>query len=142
MSQLRHFHLGFNEKENVLLLNHFLDLVTVISIQQQEGLAGTMKRRFNTCKFLETFTCHMLHPEFELCDRMDVLLKPTLPASQRMLYAAYLRRKKVLGNMNTWTNGPCTHFHLSRQFHSLLHILFSSQVAKQTFYLSKDGLIP
>lgn len=65
VSQLSHFHLGFNE-ENVLLLNHFLELVTAISIQCQEGLTGTMKRCFNTCKFLETFTCHMLNLEFEL----------------------------------------------------------------------------
>lgn len=34
------------------------------------------------------------------------------------------------------------HGYLSRKFPSLLHMLFSSQSAKQTFCPSKDGLIP
>lgn len=76
------FLLGFNEKKNFLFLNHFLELVTVISIQWQEGLTKTMKRCFNTCKFLETFTCHMLYLESELMGRHGLLWKPTNPASQ------------------------------------------------------------
>lgn len=77
------FLLGFNEKKNFLFLNHCLELVTVISIQWREGLTRTMKRCFNTCKFLETFTCHMLYLESELMGRDGLLWKLTNPASQR-----------------------------------------------------------
>lgn len=77
------FLLGFNEKKNLLFLIHLLELVTVISIQWQEGLTRTMKRCCNTCKFLETFTCHVLYLESELMGRDGFLRKPTNPASQR-----------------------------------------------------------
>lgn len=77
------FLLGFNEKKNFLFLIHLLELVTVISIQWQEGLIRTMKICCNTCKFLETCTCHVLYLESELMGRDGFLWKPTNPASQR-----------------------------------------------------------
>lgn len=84
---------GFNEK-NFLFLNHLLELVTVISIQWQEGLTRTMKWCFNTCKFLETFTCLILYLESELMDWEGLLWKPTNPASQRKHYDCLFKDKE------------------------------------------------
>lgn len=50
---------------------------------------------------------------------------------------ACLRIKKGPDNINTWNNRPSTHCHLSRQFPSSFHRLFSSQAATQTFCPSK-----
>lgn len=84
---------GFNEK-NFLFLNHLLELVTVISIQWQEGLTRTMKWCFNTCKFLETFTCLILYLESELMDWEGLLWKPTNLASQRKHYDCLFKDKE------------------------------------------------
>lgn len=133
ISQLLHFHLGFNEKENFLLLNHFLESLMVISVQWQEGLPRTMKTRINTCKFLETFTSYPFSGIWTDGKRWMCCRSPVSLPHRGNIKPAYLRIKRGLDNINTQNNGPCTHLHLSRQFPSLLRMLFSSQAAKQTF---------
>lgn len=56
--------------------------------------------------------------------------------------ATYIRIKKVLGNINSQGNGPCTHCHLSRQSVSQLDTWAIQRLSCQTFHPLKDGLIP
>lgn len=81
------------------------------------GRSRTMKRCFNTCKALGTFTCQILYLESELVgwDR-GVTRSPISVHYKGSIKSAYSRMKKGLDDWNRENKGPCIHLHLSNNF--------------------------